>query len=67
MSPRPLLIDAYAFDLILIDGRGIVIDYPIHVPSLTILVSAVLVFFIVRTDRQTDRDRESQTESQTGC
>jgi len=43
-------------------GRGIVMDYPIPVPSSVTLVSAGLVF-VVRTNRQTDKHTEAHTDA----
>ena len=46
--------DHWPFDLILIDGRGIVMDYPCA--KLAILVSVVLVLTCGQTDRITEAD-----------
>ena len=54
----PVTFDFWPFDLILIGVRGIVMDH--HVPSLTILVSVVLILSCGHTDRQTYRQTESQ-------
>jgi len=47
----------WPFDLIFTDGRGIVM-----MPSLVILLSAVLVLSCGQTDRQTDRHNERITD-----
>ena len=47
------------FDLIFIDGKGIVVDYSCA-NCLAILVSAVLVISCGQTGTQTDRQTESQ-------
>ena len=48
-------LDLWPFDLIFISGRGVVMNYPCKaVPSLVILIEAVLVLSCGQTDTQTE-------------
>jgi len=51
------------FDLIFTGGQGIVMDC--HIPSLVILVSAVLVLLRGQIDRQTESNTHTHTHTHT--